>query len=147
MLVFAPDLFHAKAALWQLASFPGSLLKNGGKREPGDTHSKSCDFWCLALVVPIRWQNETTCTRHSVHSAKNFQLKNELITQTTPQTLVKKQFSNVQKDTSPERLRSKVTVVGLQNWLAHHTSQLRVYMKKCITKLSRAGNNEVQNCE
>ena len=41
---------------------------------------KVVDFRRLALAVPIRLQNETTCTRDIfVHSAKNWKLENELI--------------------------------------------------------------------
>ena len=53
----------------ELASSPGSLLKNGGGGggEGGESlvtsAGKVVDFRRLALAVPIRLQNETTCTR------------------------------------------------------------------------------------
>ena len=43
---------------------------------------------------------------------------------------MKNSFWMCGRDASPESLRSKFSVVGLQDQLAHHTLQLRVYMYK-----------------
>ena len=62
----------------------------------------------------------------------------------------KQQFSDVRKDASLERLRSKFTVVGLRNRLTHHTSQLRVYMQKVhhgTQQSCRCLEDEERNCE
>ena len=54
---------------FSVASSPGSLLKNGGGGGGGGGESlvtsagKVVDFHRLALAVPIRLQNGTTCTR------------------------------------------------------------------------------------
>ena len=65
---------------------------------------------------------------HFVHSPKFVNSKMNLLAQTTPQILVKNSFWTCRKDASLESLRSKFTVVGLWDRLAHRTSQLRVCM-------------------
>ena len=63
-----------------VASFPGSLLKNGGGDGLLTPGGKVVDFHRLGLVVPIRLQNETTCTRDILSTQqKNCQLENKLV--------------------------------------------------------------------
>ena len=59
-----------------LASSP---TKRRGRESWVTSVGKAVDFRHLALAVPIKLQNETMCTRHSVYSAKNCQFKNELV--------------------------------------------------------------------
>ena len=46
----------------QLASFPGSLLKNGEGESQVTVAGNVVDFWDLALLAPTRLQNETMHT-------------------------------------------------------------------------------------
>jgi len=59
-----------------LAPFLRSLLKKGVE----EIRRKSCHFWRLALVVPIRLQNKTMCTHDtlSTQQKKNCRFENEL---------------------------------------------------------------------
>ena len=63
-----------------LASSPGSLLKNRGKREPGNIRGNSCRLPapCSSSTNQIAERNHRY-TWHFVHSAKICQLDNELI--------------------------------------------------------------------
>ena len=75
---------------------------------------KAVDFLRLALAVPIRLQNETTCARHFVHSAKYWQLENELVSVDYASKVGEKQFSEVQKRRKSEESKIKVCC----NWFA-----------------------------
>ena len=118
-------------ASWLLASFPGILLKNWGRREPGNICGKTC--WLPApgsgSTTQIAERNHKY-TWHFVfvHSAKYCELENQLISTDWTSKVGEKQFSNVWKDASPDSLRSKFTVVGFRDRNAHHTLQFRVYM-------------------
>ena len=70
---------------------------------------KAVDFQHLALAVPIRLQNETTCTRDI--SSTQQKIINSKLNYTSK--VDEKQFSGVQRDPTPKSPRSKFTVVGL----------------------------------
>ena len=54
---------------YTVASVPGSLLIKRGEESLVTSAGKVVDFRCLALAVPIRLQNETTCT-HDILSTQ-----------------------------------------------------------------------------
>ena len=63
-----------------VASSPGSLLKNGGRREPGNIRGKSCRLPapCSGGTNQIAERNHVY-TWHFVHSAKKLSTRDELI--------------------------------------------------------------------
>ena len=74
-------------------------MATGGGESLVTPAGKVVDFWRLAQVVPVRLQNETTCTRDIPSTQQKLSTPKRTYTaQTTPQALVKKQFSDVQKD-------------------------------------------------
>ena len=82
----------------------------------------------LPLAVPIRLQYETTCTHNNLSTQQNLLTgKWTYISADYTSKVGEKQFL-CGRDASPESLRSKFTLVGLRDRLAHRTSQLRVYM-------------------
>ena len=100
-----------------LASFPGSLLKTWGRREPGNIHEKGCQ-----LPAPDSGgTNDCIMKLHVMFCplSKHCQIL------TKPRRFKKNHFWMCGRGTSP---RSKFTVVGLRYWLAQHTLQLLVYM-------------------
>ena len=74
---------------------------------------KVVDFQRLALAVPIRLQNEATCT-HDIFStqSKKLSLKNEL-TDLHLEGVMKNSFQVYRRGVSPESPRSKFAAVGL----------------------------------
>ena len=79
-------------------------LPNGEKKEPGNIRGKHH----LTLALPIRLQNETTFTRHFVHSAKRWQLENELVSTDYPSKVGEKQLSDVRKGCKFNKPKIKV---------------------------------------
>ena len=128
LLSFITVVIQAHAS-WLLALFPSILLKNGGRREPGNICGKRC--WLPApgsgSTTQIAEQNHKY-TWHFVHSAKNCQLENQLISTDWTSKVGEKQFWMYRRDASPDSLRSKFTVVGFRDRHAHHTSQFQIYM-------------------
>ena len=128
-----------------VASSPGSLLKTGGEeREPGNIQRKSCQ-----LPAPLLWRYQSQCrTKPCVHMA--FWIFSKKLSTQNPQRLVRNSFRMCGRDASPESPRSKFTVVGLRDWLTHHTSQLRVYMYKVLHRTQKSWGcleDEQRNCE
>ena len=102
--------------------------KTGGWRESLVTSvGKVVDFWHLALAVPIRLQNKTTCTRDILSTQQKI-VNLKLISTDCTSKVDENSFQMCGRGASPESSRSKFTVAGLQDRLAHHTLQLRVYM-------------------
>ena len=54
--------------LWMVC-YPGES-SNGGGESRVTSAEKAVDFCCLALAVPIKLQNETTCTRDNILSTQ-----------------------------------------------------------------------------
>ena len=107
----------------------------------GGAHTHSCymyiDVWeKLSTSGALLWRYQSDCrTKPRVHMtfcplSKNCQLKNELVSVENTSKVGEKQFRMCGRGASPESPRSKFAVVGLRDRLAHHTSQLRVYMCK-----------------
>ena len=121
-----------------LALSSGSLLKNGGRREPGNIWGKSCRLLppCSGSTNQIAEWNHMY-TWHFVHSAKNCQLKNELVSvDYTPWRLVRNSFRMCGRGASPESSRSKFTVVGCGTDLLTILCSYEFTCTKCITKLN-----------
>ena len=100
------------------------------------------EFQCLALAVPIRLQNETTCTRDIFPPrAKVVNSKLNVLVQTTPQRLVKNSFQMYMYRTGacPESPRSKFTIVCLRDQLTIPCSSEFTWTN-CITELNRAAD-------
>ena len=115
-----------------VASFQALSSKRlgGGGESLVTSIGKFVDFQHLALVVLIRMQNETMCTRDICPLNKTLQLKNEFISTDYTSKVGENCFWMCRRDTSPKSLRLKFTVVGLWDRLAEHTSQLWVYVYK-----------------
>ena len=113
----------ASTILWycamQVALSPDSLLKNGGRREPGNIQGKVVDFRHHALVDPIRLQNESTYTRDILSTQqKNCQLENELVSLDYTSKVGERQFLDVRK-----RCKSR-------------ESKIKFTCTKCVTELN-----------
>ena len=108
LLSFITVVIQAHAS-WLLALFPGILLKNGGRREPGNICGKRC--WLPApgsgSTTQIAEQNHKY-TWHFVHSAKNCQLENQLISTDWTSKVGEKQFSNVWKGCKSRQSKIKI---------------------------------------
>ena len=101
---------------------------NGGKIEPGNIRGKHCLLLAPGSGITnqiAEWNH--VYTWHFVHSAKSWQLKNEV--QTTPQKFVKNSFQMCGRGASSTSPRFKFTVVRLWERLTHHTLQLQVYLQ------------------
>ena len=100
-----------------------------GRREPGNIQGKSCQ-------LPPPWSGSTNqiaernhvYTWHFLHSAKSFQLENELVSVDYTSKVGEKQFSDVWKGLKSRESKIKVCCSWLRDRLAHHPLQLRVYM-------------------
>ena len=89
--------------------FTKTLASSPTKRRGRVTSAeKAVDFCCLALAVPIKLQNETMCTRHSVYSAKNCQFINEFVRVDYPLKVGEKQFLDVRKRHKSRESKIKV---------------------------------------
>ena len=73
---------------------------------------------------------------HFVHSAKNCQLENELVSVDYASKVGEKQFLDVRKSRKSRESKIKVCSSSLQDWLAHHTFQLQVYVHKVRLELN-----------
>ena len=118
-----------------LASFPGSLLNKRGRREPGNIHENNDDFlvllWWYQLACrmkPPSGQNVTFCTRNILSTQQKLLTWKWTYKHRLHLKSWGKKFLGVQKGRKSRCPRLKFTVVGLWDWLAHHTSLLRVCM-------------------
>ena len=98
---------------------------------------KVVDFWCLALAVPVRWQNETTFT-HDILSTQQ-KLTTRISTDYTTKVGEKKQqFLDMRKGSKSKE--SKIEVYC--SWFAGPTcspyfiAPARYTYKKCVMKLN-----------
>ena len=100
------DVCSTKKHGFTVASSPGSLLKNGGRREPGNIRGRSCQLLvpCCGCTNQIAEQNYMYMW-HFVHSAKICQLGNGLISVDYTSKVGEKQFSDG-RGASPESPRS-----------------------------------------
>ena len=137
-----------------LASSPGSLLKNGRggeRREPGNIRGKSC--WHLAPCSGGTNQiaERNTCTHDILYTQQK--IVNSRWTYKRRLHLESRQknsFWMCGRGASPKSPRSKFTVVGLQDQLSHHTSQLRVYTHKVLHGTQQSCGcleDEERNCK
>ena len=99
--------------------------QNGGEESLVTSAGKSCRLLppCSGGTNPIAQRNQVY-TQHFVHSAKNRQLENELLSVDYTLKVGEKQFSDVWKRRKSRESRSKFATVGLGDRLAHHTLQL-----------------------
>ena len=103
----------------------------GGEESLVTYGGKVVNFRHLALAVPIKLQNETTFTHDILFTQqKNCQRENELVSVDYTSKVGEKPFSDVRKRRKSRESKIKVCCSWLQDRLAHHILQLRVYMYK-----------------